>query len=312
VQRACPGHELVLHGSTAELLEFVVPFAREGVAAGEPTLLLVRPDVGAAVRRHVEHAPHLRILPALGQPGRGAADLRAAEALVAGHALSASCVRLLNQEPTVPETHWHEWRRLEAAVNLAFSRHDASVVCLYDRHTLGEGKVDDLYATHPTVGCGGEHRVNDRYQDPSAFIRRHMDAPPDEVEGSPPSAELVDPAPFIARTAVGASAIHSGLPPHEVENMVLATHEAVANAGLHGRPPVVLRLWVRPGRLTVTVTDTGSGPTNPFLGLLPPDNPNGSGLGLWISHQLVDITHRRHRDGYTVRMTATGSCASTN
>ena len=33
-------HELLLHRSTQELLEFVVPMVREGVAAQEPTLLL--------------------------------------------------------------------------------------------------------------------------------------------------------------------------------------------------------------------------------------------------------------------------------
>jgi anti-sigma regulatory factor (Ser/Thr protein kinase) len=170
--------------------------------------------------------------------------------------------------------------------------------------------VDDLYATHQTVGHAGGHRHNDRYQDPVDFISRRMDAPADPVEASAPSAQLLDPSPATARTAVGAFAINSRLPPHEVENIVLATHEAVGNARRHGRPPVVLRLWVQPGRLTVTVTDTGPGPTNPFLGLLPPDHPNGAGLGLWISHQLVDMTHRRHRDGYTVRMTATCSSAS--
>jgi anti-sigma regulatory factor (Ser/Thr protein kinase) len=137
-----------------------------------------------------------------------------------------------------------------------------------------------------------------------------MDAPPDEVEACPPAAELLDPSPSTARTAVGAFAIHSKLPPHEVENVVIATHEAVSNARRHGRPPVLLRLWVQPGRFTVTVTDTGPGPANPFLGLLPPDHPHGTGLGLWISHQLVDMTHRRHRDGYTVRMTATDSGSS--
>jgi anti-sigma regulatory factor (Ser/Thr protein kinase) len=130
------------------------------------------------------------------------------------------------------------------------------------------------------------------------------------VEASPPSAELLDPSPSTARAAVGAFAINSKLPPQEVENIVLATHEVVTNARLHGRPPVVLRLWVLPGRLTVTVTDTGTGPTNPFLGLRPPDHPHGSGLGLWISYQLVDMTHRRHRDGYTVRLTASGSSPS--
>ena len=36
-------HELLLHTSTAEIVEFVVAFARDGVAAAEPTLLAVRP-----------------------------------------------------------------------------------------------------------------------------------------------------------------------------------------------------------------------------------------------------------------------------
>jgi hypothetical protein len=63
-------HELVLHGSTEELLEFVVPFAEEGVAAGEPTVLLVRPETATAVLGRVEHSSLLTILPALGRPGR--------------------------------------------------------------------------------------------------------------------------------------------------------------------------------------------------------------------------------------------------
>ena len=303
-------HELVLHSSTEEMLDFVVPFAEEGVAAGEPTMLHVRREIATAVLSRVERSSHdLVILPVLGQPGRGASDLRATEALLAGHS-GRSRVRMLNQEPAVPETNWHEWRRTEASVNLALSRHDAWLVCLYDRRMLDGEMVDDLLATHPIVGRGGEHRDNARYQDPVDFIGTHMDAPPDEIEASPPAAELLDPSPPTARAAVAAFAIHSRLPAQEVENIVLATHEAVSNARLHGRPPVILRLWVQLGRFTVTVTDTGTGPTNPFVGLLPPDHPNGAGLGLWISHQLVDVTHRRHRDGYTVRITASDSCAS--
>ena len=34
---------------------------------------------------------------------------------------------------------------------------------------------------------------------------------------------------------------------------------------------MVLRLWAQPERVTVTVTDTGTGPTDPLVGLLPPD-----------------------------------------
>jgi hypothetical protein len=28
-------------------------------------------------------------------------------------------------------------------------------------------------------------------------------------------------------------------------------------------------------------------------------------MGLWISHQLIDVTHRRHVGGYAIRMVAT-------
>jgi anti-sigma regulatory factor (Ser/Thr protein kinase) len=87
--------------------------------------------------------------------------------------------------------------------------------------------------------------------------------------------------------------------------LILATNEAVANAIVHGQPPVVLRIWAQADRVTVTVTDTGTGPTDPFVGLLPSAPTSDGGLGLWISHQLIDVAHRRHAHGYTVRLTAT-------
>jgi len=55
------------------------------------------------------------------------------------------------------------------------------------------------------------------------------------------------------------------------------------------------------------VTDTGTGPVDPFVGLLPRTGSSGGGLGLWISHQLVDITHRRHPSGYTIRISTAPS-----
>jgi anti-sigma regulatory factor (Ser/Thr protein kinase) len=302
-------HELVLHTTTAEMLEFVVAFAQDSVAADEPTLLAVRPETAAAVLDTVGPAPHLTVLLAIGQPGRPASDLRATDALLTDYLAKAPTVRILNQEPTVPASHWHEWRRLEAVVNLALARHSAWAVCVYDRHALTAERADDLCATHPLLWSAGQHRTNAGYQDPAEFISKHMDAPPDPVEHTAPAVELIDPSPAAARATITRFTQHSELPGAEIEGLILATSEAVANAIVHGRPPVVLRLWTQPGRLTTTVTDTGHGPTDPFAGLLPADQPDrqpgGLGLGLWISHQLVDITHRRHPGGYTIRMTAT-------
>ena len=58
------------------------------------------------------------------------------------------------------------------------------------------------------------------------------------------------------------------------------------------------------------MTDTGPGPSDSLVGLLPPDPLIGPGpgpgprLGLWLSHQLVDVAHRHDPDGYTIRLEA--------
>ena len=58
-------HEFVLHRSTQELVEFVVPMVRDGVVAQEPTLLLVRPDAAEAVLHQVGPSPYLTVQAAL-------------------------------------------------------------------------------------------------------------------------------------------------------------------------------------------------------------------------------------------------------
>ena len=297
-------HELLLHRSTQELLEFVVPMVREGVAAQEPTLLLVRPDTAEAVLHQVGPSPYLTVQPALTEPGRPALHVRAARPMLASYA------RVVHQEPVIPPSQWPEWRRLEAVLNLALSYHDTWAVCAYDRRTLTEEMVADLHATHPLIAQDGSHQRNDRYQHPVDFLKHHRNNPPDPVEHTAPAVELADPCPATARAAVAGFARHHRLPTGEIDNLVFATHEAVTNALIHGRPPTLLRLWAQPDRVTVTVTDTGPGPTDPLVGLLPPDPLNGPGpgpgprLGLWLSHQLVDVAHRHDPDGYTIRLEA--------
>ena len=292
-------HELLLHRSTAELLEFVLTLVRDGVAAEEPTLLLIRPDTAEAVLRSVEPSPYLTIAGALTTPGRPARHLRAARPMLAGYA------RVVHQEPVIPPTQWPEWRRLEAVLNIVLRPHDTWAVCAYDQHTVTDEMTADLHATHPLLGPD-HHQRNDRYQDPVEFLDQHRDHPPDPVERTDPAVELVDPSPATARATVAGLAHHQRLPVGEIDNLVFATHEAVTNALLHGRPPTVLRLWAQHDRVTVTVTDAGPGPADPLVGILPPapfDRP-GPGLGLWLSHQLVDVTHRRPPDGYTIRLAA--------
>jgi anti-sigma regulatory factor (Ser/Thr protein kinase) len=169
--------------------------------------------------------------------------------------------------------------------------------------------VADLHATHPLIAEDGSDQRSDRYRHPVDFLKQHRNSPRDPVECTAPAVELADPSPATARATVAGFARHHRLATDEIDNLVFATHEAVTNALVHGRPPTLLRLWAQPDQVTVTVTDTGPGPADPLVGLLPPGPLNGprSGprLGLWLSHQLVDVAHRHDPDGYTIRLAAT-------
>jgi anti-sigma regulatory factor (Ser/Thr protein kinase) len=299
-------HELFLYRSSEDLLEFVVPFARDGVAAEEPTLLLLRADAARAVMHHVGPSAYLTVEPALVEPGRPAQHVSTAGSILPSYA------RVVHQEPVIAPSQWPEWRRLEAVLNLALRHHDTWSVCAYDSHTLTLDMVRDLHATHPLIGQDGEHRRNDRYRHPVNFLVAHSDDPPDPIERTPPAVELVDTSPASARATVKWFS-HQQLPSEEIDKLIFATSEAVTNALMHGRPPTVLRVWAQPGRVTVTVTDSGPGPTESRAGpgpaQLPTDSAGGTStgpaLGLWLIHQLVDVTRRSDPDGYTVRLTAT-------
>jgi anti-sigma regulatory factor (Ser/Thr protein kinase) len=287
-------HELFLHRSPDDLLTFVVPFARDAVAAREPTLLLLDPDTAEAVADQVHPSPYLAVQPALVEPGRPAQHVATAGPLLSTYA------RVVHQEPVIPPRQWPEWRRLEAALNLVMRHYDTWAVCAYDERNLTTNMVEDLHATHPLVRRDGCHQRNDRYRHPVDVLGQQGAAPLDPIERTPPAVEIVDPSPATARAAVNWFN-HQRLPRSEIDELVFATNEAVTNALTHGRPPTMLRLWAEPDRITVTVTDTGPGPNDPPTG--PGlDPPSGPALGLWLIHQLVDASHHRGRDGYTVRL----------
>jgi anti-sigma regulatory factor (Ser/Thr protein kinase) len=69
---------------------------------------------------------------------------------------------------------------------------------------------------------------------------------------------------------------------------------------------VLERYRATPGRIVVTVHDTGRGPADHLAGLVPaPSNipGRGLGLGLWAMHQLdIGVALRHTDDGFTVRL----------
>ena len=165
----------------------------------------------------------------------------------------------------------------------------------------------DVERTHPhLLSAGGSHEANVRYVDPTAFLRSRPPPVLDPLEAEAPAVELVDPVPALTRRTVRDLATSTRLGGDDVDRLVLATSEAVTNATVHGRPPVITRVWAAPERMLVAVSDRGEGPADPYVGLTPRSSAvnGGGGFGLWIVNQLVATTYDRSADGFTIRLVA--------
>ncbi len=130
---------------------------------------------------------------------------------------------------------------------------------------------------------------------------------PTPVESTPPAAEVTDPTPLRARRTVQHLAVAAGMAPSATVALIGAVSEVVTNAHDHGKGPVVLRAWVEPTQIVVTIVDCGSGPADPRAGSRPVERPPGQGgLGLWLARQLCDdlVFGQGPNGGFTVRMSS--------
>ncbi len=178
-----------------------------------------------------------------------------------------------------------------------------SALCVYDARDTSDEVLADVRRVHShLVGPAGEDRPNSEYLAPEAFLEDWSRTAADALEAGAPDVVSNDPTPADGRRAVTTVAAEASLDP---DGLVSAVSELLANASEHGRPPVTLRVWSRPGRVVVTVTDAGPGPSDPFVGLLSPDVDSVHGRGLWIAHHMCSLLSiSSSDDGCVVRMVA--------
>lgn len=297
-------HETATYGSDVELLDLVVPFVEEGVAAGEPVLLALDEPKADLCRGALGPLPGVTYVGGAERDARPATTLRThLDAFSTLLGRGAAQVRVAGEVPHPGSgSPWGPWARYEAAVNRAFADLPVWGLCPYDTRTAPPEVLDDALCTHPFVASvAGHHRENDRYLAPEAFVGR---LPGPALPATPPQVVLVDPSVGDARRAAGDGAVAAGLSFEGRDAVRLATSEVVTNALRHGEGPVRVEVWHAAGRTEVVVSDAGPGPDDPLLGLLRPRrSPDQGGFGLWITHQLCDEVEAGVVDGrYVVRM----------
>lgn len=302
-------HDAVFYGSDDEFLRIVAPFLDEGVAAGEPTLAALGDEHAELMRSELAVPAGVTFLPGGVRYDRPAATIKADQELYSRHvAAGAESIRVVVEIPHAGvDTLWDGRARYEAAVNRALESFPLWNLCAYDLRTTPPDVVDDVERTHPFITTAEScHLENHRYEDPAAFLANRPRADPDPLEGQPPTLELIQPTPAVARHAVIETSRGTSLASGEVDDLIVAVSEVVTNAILHGRPPTTVRAWAGPNRIVVTIHDLGAGPSDPFVGLLPTARADGEGgFGLWIAHQLCRrVTLDADEDGFTVRLVA--------
>nr|WP_296071295.1 anti-sigma factor RsbA family regulatory protein [uncultured Actinoplanes sp.] len=300
-------HEAVCYASDDELLAVAVPFLRGGAEAGEPTVVSLGRRNADLLRAALPADAAITFLEGDALYARPAAAIRSYRKLLAGYvAEGASQIRIIGElSPEMFGATWDSWARYESAINLAYDDFPLWSMCAYDTRTTPAPVLADVLRTHPrTAMPDGRHVPNDAYTDPKAYLSEPRRPLPDPLQRTEPLADMADPTLTDARRVVRA-ADHGRLASADVEDLIVAVSEAVANAHRHGRAPVRMRLWNGDDRLVVEVTDGGAGPEDPFTGLLPLGDGTDGGLGMWIVHQSCNhVAHYQHAGGFTIRLTA--------
>lgn len=299
-------HEAGFYRSDAEFRALIVPFAEEGIAAGEPVILAHDARKSGLLRSWLSRPSAVDFIgdkTAYVAPAQAIATYRRLfESHIAG---GAGQIRVAGELPQLGNGGQFEgWDRYESAVNTVWDDFPVWGRCLYNTTTASAAVLDVVRRTHPyIVSPTGQRRASGRYQDPLAF--EGLPYVPDPLESSPPLAELVNRPAAEARHAL-AQIARGRIPDTTLEDMLIGVTEAVANAQHHGRPPATVRMWAAPDSILVTIHDTGPGPADRLAGLIPATGSTSDrrlGLGLWVIHQLdVDVTLWHSDDGFTVRL----------
>ena len=297
-------HEAGLYSSDAEFRALIVPFAEEGIAAGEPVIIGYDDRKSGLLRSWLTDPSAVEFIAdnsLYATPARAIATYRR---LFEFHlAMGAGQIRIAGDVPHPGNGGRFEgWDRYECAVNTVWQDFPVWGLCLYDTATAPATVLDAVERTHPRIlSPSGDRYPSGRYQDLSQF--HGLPPAPDPLEQSTPLIQLADRPSAEVRHALREVG-WGRLPDTVLDDLLLGTSEAVINALLYGDPPVTVRIWATRDRVVVHVHHSGSGPAHPLAGLIPPaSNATAADLGLWLTHQLdIDVALIYGDTGFIIRL----------
>ena len=295
-------HEALLYAGDADFLTGTSAFVRDGVKAGEPTLVVVNThkiDLLRAVLGDDSDAVSFADMAEVG--GNPARIIPVWQAFLDEHADSNRQVRGIG-EPVTPErsaAELAECQRHESMLNLAF---DAGrgflLLCPYDTTALEPAVVEEACRSHPFLRQGTVYERSVEYRgagEPLAPDDQRLPEP-----SSTPAQLTLGPGSLSAlREFVGRHAREAGASAERIDDLVLATNEVATNSLIYGGGYGSVRIWREDGMLVCEIRDNGH-ITQPLVGRRAPAVYSDGNRGLWMVNQLCDLTQLRSSDEGTV------------
>ena len=298
-------HEALLYAGPDGFLDGTLPFIEDGLAAGEPILVMVGPAKIELLRTALNgdaRDVHFADMAAVGRnPAR---IIPAWSEYAEPHLASGRAVRGIGEPIWADRSAGElvECQRHESLLNLAFADVPAfRLLCPYDRAALPAAVIAEAQGSHPVVLECGVSRDSSAYRgadDAAAPFDRPLPDPPAQHSTLGFEAGMLD----AVRQFVCAHAMEAGLGAARTADLVLAVNELTTNSLLHGGGAGDLLFWSEGDETIWEVRDRG-GIDAPLAGRERPGFDRIGGHGLWLVNQLCDLVHlRSFADGGAVRV----------
>jgi len=300
-------HFALFYANEAEYVAGITEFLREGVAAGEPELVVVSAEKIQKLRGALGADAEAVLFADMADVGANPARIIPAwQEFVDRHAGNGRPLRGVG-EPIYPERspdELVECQRHEALLNVAFDGGPTwQLLCPYDTARLEAGVIDVACHTHPILVDDEEQRSSDEYMGTDVAAQPFeapLPAPPHDA------AEMDFDMRTLGwvRTLVSREAEAAGLSAQRAEGLVMAANEVATNSVRHGGGRGVVRVWRGPLAVICEVRDRGR-LTDALAGRRRPVADRDGGRGLWLANQLCYLVQLRNEPaGSVVRLHA--------
>jgi hypothetical protein len=270
-----------MYAGLDEFVERTTAFIRDGVAAGEPTLVVVSAAKIARLRAELGGDTDRVLFADMADVGANPARIIPAwREFVAEHAAAGRPLRGIG-EPISPERspcELIECHRHEALLNLAFADTPSFwLVCPYDTDALPAEVVEAARRTHPAVAAGGVAQPSALFAGADAIAAPFADPlPPPPATARAMDVSLDALASIRRFVAAYADAVLSR---DRADDLQLAVNELATNTVRHGGGRGTLRIWREPAAVVCEVSDAGR-IEQPLAGRVRPRLGQIGGYGL--------------------------------